>query len=326
MKKKGLVITLVITLLTVFSITTVSYGATALGVPKVTVKSVNQDYLKISWNKVTGATKYSVYRSPSKYGTYKKVKTTSARYYNDKTVKNKTTYFYKVRASKGGTYGKYSIAKSGKIAFNGKITLSKDFFPLQEGSSATVMVNVKGTNDDVVASYDNEHLNVDWGTQLKDGSYPLYISLRYIEKGMNFCNITLTFENHKRIYKQTIKIPIDFTLWYNPDIMTGVKNYINDPDIPDFGAFCMTAPAYLDRYSDGGGDYVYNKSDILSNGFDADDAVDTYEILLESKGFYLVKETGTIDEREIHYENANGTYLVVIEKRTNTQDTIAIVV
>ena len=60
---------------------------------------------KISWKAVTGATKYAVYRSTAKDGTYKLIKTTTALSYTDTStslVKGKT-YYYKVKAV--NTYG-----------------------------------------------------------------------------------------------------------------------------------------------------------------------------------------------------------------------------
>ena len=53
---------------------------------------------KVSWDKVTGAVEYKVYRATSKSGTYSLVKTTTSRSYKDtKATKNKT-YYYKVVA------------------------------------------------------------------------------------------------------------------------------------------------------------------------------------------------------------------------------------
>ncbi len=53
---------------------------------------------KLTWNAVTNASKYEVYRATSKTGTYTKVATTTAKRYTDKTAKAGTTYYYKVKA------------------------------------------------------------------------------------------------------------------------------------------------------------------------------------------------------------------------------------
>lgn len=52
----------------------------------------------ISWKKVSGATKYQVYRATSKNGTYKAVKTLTGLKFKDTTAKKGTTYYYKVVA------------------------------------------------------------------------------------------------------------------------------------------------------------------------------------------------------------------------------------
>ena len=68
----------------------------------------------ITWEKVTGAKKYEVYRSDAEDGTYKKVKTTTSRTYTDTAAVVGTTYFYKVRAlgSKSAYNGEYSESQS----------------------------------------------------------------------------------------------------------------------------------------------------------------------------------------------------------------------
>ncbi len=58
---------------------------------------------KVSWTAVTGATKYQIYRSTSKTGTYKLVKTTTAKYWKDTTAVKGKTYYYKVVAVHSNT-------------------------------------------------------------------------------------------------------------------------------------------------------------------------------------------------------------------------------
>ena len=52
----------------------------------------------ISWEKITGAKKYDVYRAASETGKYSKVKTTTAASYTDTKATVGKTYFYKVKA------------------------------------------------------------------------------------------------------------------------------------------------------------------------------------------------------------------------------------
>ncbi|MBR3976146.1 MAG: C40 family peptidase [Clostridia bacterium] len=76
------------------------YTAVApLGKPTVT-SSLSNGNPKISWKAVTGATKYSIYRSDSLNGTYKLIKTTEGLSYTDTSsaLVNGKAYYYKVKA------------------------------------------------------------------------------------------------------------------------------------------------------------------------------------------------------------------------------------
>ena len=82
-----------------------------LSKPSVQVTS-GKTYAKLSWDKVSSATKYQVYRSTSKNGKYTLVKTTTSKSFKDTKLTKNKTYYYKVRAvrvANGKTvYGKYS--------------------------------------------------------------------------------------------------------------------------------------------------------------------------------------------------------------------------
>ena len=65
--------------------------------------------VKITYTKVKGAVKYSIYRSTSPSGTYKKIGTSKTTTYRDKTAKVGKTYYYKVAAvDKNGVETKLS--------------------------------------------------------------------------------------------------------------------------------------------------------------------------------------------------------------------------
>ena len=93
----------------------IKYRARDLARPDVEItKKSGKPYL--DWDKVSGATKYEVYRATSKNGTYKRVTTTTNRYYKDtKAVKGKI-YYYKVIAVCKNTSGNsaYSSVVSAK--------------------------------------------------------------------------------------------------------------------------------------------------------------------------------------------------------------------
>jgi len=64
--------------------------------------------VKLTWNEVTGAAKYRVYRATSANGTYTLMKTTETTSYVNTSAKAGTKYYYKVRAiTSGGKAGLY---------------------------------------------------------------------------------------------------------------------------------------------------------------------------------------------------------------------------
>lgn len=75
--------------------------------------------IKLSWNTVSRATSYRIYRATSKSGTYQYLTSTKNLTYADKTASRNKTYYYKVRAygkiSGVKYYGSYSIITSAKI-------------------------------------------------------------------------------------------------------------------------------------------------------------------------------------------------------------------
>lgn len=89
--------------------------------PKVSL-STSTKQAKVTWKKVSGATGYEVYRSTSKDGKYKKVKTiknSKTVSYKDKKVTSGKKYYYKVRTYKTVSgkkvYSNYSSVKSIKV-------------------------------------------------------------------------------------------------------------------------------------------------------------------------------------------------------------------
>lgn len=212
MKKKGISIILVVTLMMTAS-TVTSFSATYRPTPPktVSVKNVDDNYLKVSWSKSKTATKYAVYRSTSKTGTYKKLTTTKYRYYNDKTVKNKKTYYYKVRAlGENGLRSSYSLTRSGKITFDGKISVNLEFDELSLGMGEVRMayVTVSGCDDEIVAYFDDDYIDIVWNQGI-DGEYPLEIWVNDCKPFPYQTKIVFKFANHERLYSKTLYFTID---------------------------------------------------------------------------------------------------------------------
>lgn len=103
-------------------------SAKTLAKAKITgITSSNEEVLKISWKKVSGAKGYIISRSTSKNSGYKKIDTVTGKTsYSDDTVKAGKTYYYKVEAYNvnSGTkgYGGASDAVAGRTAKRTKIT------------------------------------------------------------------------------------------------------------------------------------------------------------------------------------------------------------
>lgn len=74
---------------------------TALQKPAVSVKKINSTTKRVSWNKISGAQGYKIYRATSKSGKYKLVKKVtkgSTVAWRDKSLKKNKKYYYKVKA------------------------------------------------------------------------------------------------------------------------------------------------------------------------------------------------------------------------------------
>ena len=91
------------------SIVSVTYKQT-LPAPTVTGGNDSQGRPTLTWNAVSGAAKYEVYRARSRSGDYIKYSTvTGTSYTNTSYIENGNTYYYKVRALKSdGTAGAWS--------------------------------------------------------------------------------------------------------------------------------------------------------------------------------------------------------------------------
>ena len=105
-------------------------SAKTLAKAKITgITSSNEEVLKISWNKVSGAKGYIISRSTKKDSGYSEIDTVSGEKttsYTDDTVKAGKTYYYKVEAYNVNSgikgYGGASDAVAGKTAKRTKIT------------------------------------------------------------------------------------------------------------------------------------------------------------------------------------------------------------
>jgi len=72
--------------------------------------------IKLTWSRVSGASRYKIYRATSKNGKYTYIGSTSSLKYVNRHLKRHKTYYYKVRSyrSTGSVNGKYSAVVSAK--------------------------------------------------------------------------------------------------------------------------------------------------------------------------------------------------------------------
>lgn len=111
-------------------------GGTGLVSAPKSVKAVQTaaKKVKVTWDKVSKAAGYTVYRSTKKFGTYKKVGTASKTSFTDKKIKAGKTYYYKVSVSNGvhqSDAAKVTVMKQPKIKVkaakrSAKISWKKD--------------------------------------------------------------------------------------------------------------------------------------------------------------------------------------------------------
>ena len=85
-----------------------------LAQPVISVKLSSKGKPVISWEKVSGAVKYEIYRATSKSGTYTLIKTTTSTSFTNTSTTAGKTYYYKVKAiaSKSAANSAYSEIKS----------------------------------------------------------------------------------------------------------------------------------------------------------------------------------------------------------------------
>ena len=93
-----------------------AYNSGWRGLIPPTVSATDGTYtnkVRITWNSVSGATRYYVYRSTSSSGTYSSLGYVTGLYKDDTSVTPGTTYYYKVKAYNNGRYSAYSAYNSG---------------------------------------------------------------------------------------------------------------------------------------------------------------------------------------------------------------------
>ncbi|MBR0413991.1 MAG: metallophosphoesterase [Clostridia bacterium] len=74
-----------------------------LSTPKLTAETASKTSIKLTWNEISGASVYQLYRAESANGPFEKIASVSDTSYKDTNLTTGTTYYYKVVAGTGGT-------------------------------------------------------------------------------------------------------------------------------------------------------------------------------------------------------------------------------
>lgn len=129
---------------TAYSDFSVNNGEVVIAAAPQAFKPVSAGYtsIKLTWNKVLGASGYEILRSTSKTGTFSKIKTVtsgSTLSYIDTSLSCATTYYYKIRAYRTASgkknYGDYSSIASAKPV------PAKTSVSLKKASSSSIKVS-----------------------------------------------------------------------------------------------------------------------------------------------------------------------------------------
>ncbi len=105
---------------------TTGVSATAIAsAPTLVSATVSDGQITVKWNKLTGATKYAVYRKTSGGSWERLANTVTSTSYTDRSAKPGTAYYYTVRAYVGSTWGGYDAKGiSAKISWSPDISFS----------------------------------------------------------------------------------------------------------------------------------------------------------------------------------------------------------
>lgn len=79
-----------------------------IGVPDVDAEALSTSSIKVSWNEISGAYDYNIYRSLTEDGVYEKIGDTEDLEFTDKNLDHTTTYYYKVAVYTGQDMGEQS--------------------------------------------------------------------------------------------------------------------------------------------------------------------------------------------------------------------------
>lgn len=188
-------------------------GKARLGIKIATANSESYSTIRVTWNKVSGANGYRVYRSTSKDGKYTAIGSTaknSAVTFLDKKAVTGKTYYYKVRAYRNVSgkkvYGSYSATEKAKAVLSAPT--------LSAGSTSKTAVlewsKVKGADGYQVYASDSQNgtytrIKITKGTGATDESLLTGKTRYYKVRAYRKVNGKAVYGSFSKIKKVTVK-------------------------------------------------------------------------------------------------------------------------
>ena len=162
--------------------------------PTASASVTSYNSVKVSWNAVSGASGYELYRATSQNGGYSLVKKTSSLSYTNTGLGTGTTYYYKVRPyASGKIYGSYSAIVSAK----------------------PMLTAVTGVS---ASAYNPSSVKISWGAVSGRTKYEVW---RSTSPTSGFVNIKTT---NSTSYKDTTCTPFQ-TYYYNIRVYRTVSGH-----------------------------------------------------------------------------------------------------
>ena len=224
------------------------------------VTRVSNTSLKVSWNKVSGATGYEIYRCKTLDGEYKRIKTitkNSTVSYTNTKLTNGTTYYYKVRA--------YKTVKGKKVY--GEFSPIVGYAPLK-----TPTVTVKRN------SYDS--ISISWKAISKATSYEIY---RSTSKDKNY-ELVATVNELKYVDTNLLTAK---AYYYK---VKAIKDCITNNAKSAYSSY-KSAKTTLNTPKITVSNPVYNRNEITWNMIDGVDTYQVYRATKEKGTYKLIGET-----------------------------------
>lgn len=154
-----------------------------IGVPDVDAEALNTSSIKVTWNEISGAYDYNIYRSLTEDGVYEKIGDTEEPEFVDKNLDHSTTYYYKVAVYTGQDMGEQSAPANATTK-----TPEKGTKPGNNNSTGGAKVSESGGSTTIIPGFEIPVEEVIQESEIKKGSggfvFPLFLLLAVLTAGV----------------------------------------------------------------------------------------------------------------------------------------------